>query len=213
MLESQLPEPLEETIERAGSAMLLDERHDLLPIYRRRIYAAIGLWEDVQARQVRIRLDLLSARHVLPIWHKYRPNDTWPEQLISVAEGVLAGTVDQSVATREADEAHGQLDEILPSLVEELQATGEEPLGALTAALLALRWAAGITAFDVIEITEQETDWELDPLASDAAGWAAIAYAGATWQPGSSSGKRKEFWEWWLKETIPQSWRLEEGIC
>jgi hypothetical protein len=207
MFEKPLPEPLEEAIERASSTMLEDERHDLLPIYRRRIYTAIGPWENVQARQVRIRLDLLSARYVLFIWQKYRPSDTWPEQLISVAEGVLAGTVDQVVAARKANEAQFQLDEALPTLVEELEVGEEEPLGALSAALVALRWAAGITAFDVIEIAEQETDREIDPLFSDSAGWAAIAYAKAAWEPGSNSEKRKEFWQWWLKEAVPQAWR------
>jgi hypothetical protein len=77
------------------------------------------------------------------------------------------------------------------------------------AALEALYAARGKPPFDAVTIEEYFTDADIDPWSTDPAGWGASAYAGGTWDPESDSGKRREFWSWWLEEGMLTAWNLE----
>lgn len=207
-----LPTQLQQTIGWAYTAMLEHPRHELLPFYRRGIYNSIGPRSHTQTRRVRTMLDLLTARRVLPLWQKERPNDPWAERLLATSEGVLLGKVTVEEARAEGDEAWNQW--------EAMDTDPEQPnyedfsihtFGAISAAIEALFAASRRCRFDGGLITNQDTDANIDPWSSDTAKWASTAYAGAVWESDSDPIKRKEFWEWWLLEAIPEAWQAAQG--
>jgi hypothetical protein len=57
------------------------------------------------------------------------------------------------------------------------------------------------------EEIDEEADADIDPWSSDTARWAVNSYAGGGSDEDSNLAKRKEFWEWWLREAIPAAWK------
>ena len=202
-----LPAELEAAIERAHAEMLQHPQHALLPFFRRCIYNALGSLADPGVRRTRILLDLLTARSVLPIWQKERPNDPWPTHLLAVAEGVLRGEVTQEDAGVAGDAAWNQLETLE---ADDVQAGPEEAnhsiLGVVETAIEALLEASGRRSFDSIPVAVQDTDADIDPWSYDTVQCAVTTYAGGVWDPTSDPMKRKEFWEWWLLKAIPEAW-------
>lgn len=221
-----LPEEVQEAVERAYSAMLRHPQSALLPAYRQAIYAALGPLadpstpidplNDPETYRVRLTLDLFTVRRVLPIWESEQPQARWPQRLLRIVEGVLQKTVNPEVACTEADVASDQLDDHNFGKAESDAETASEEPGSkhisssayfvCSAALEALYDACGLYRFDGDPFSEQDTDDVLDAYSSDVAFWAADAYAGGLWDPQSDPSRRREFWEWWLKEAVSSAW-------
>ena len=89
----------------------------------------------------------------------------------------------------------------------------EEPAAAVGySALEALSVAVQDEAFDERAVDLASSDADLDADEIDAALSASVAYAnGAILYPGSDHVRRREFWEWWLKEAVPAAWAAECG--
>lgn len=202
---------LQQAIDQAYEAVEQHPQHALLPFYRGEIYKAISpaiynaLREliDPPAYRVRVMLSLLTGPQILPVWQQERPDDTWPQDLLDMVERVLRGTVSPEQASIEAEKAFDQAGELAQTM--------EEPAlqrvwAVVAFAIEALFEAAGAHGFGTMIISRNETDANLDPWTSDPALWAAAAYAGPVWDPESDSIRRKEFWEWWLREALPAAW-------
>jgi hypothetical protein len=210
--------------------LALNEMHRhperLLSLERRRtIYTAFRQDADHAGQRALAQLDILTARYVLPYWQPLADGH-WqcygymPGKMITFAEGLLAGIVDQA----EAVEVAGMGQE-MADLTGELDTSPYYcSWTAFEAALLALFSALASIGIDAYRIDLNDTS-EYNRF-KDAAHWAAIAYAGGRWYPivdqdedeyGEGAGiwdwdceevriRRQLFWEWWLREAIPSAW-------
>jgi hypothetical protein len=51
-------------------------------------------------------------------------------------------------------------------------------------------------------------DDQVSPEEHDGSYMASVALAGGSpWTPGSDPARRREFWQWWLREAVPAAWR------
>jgi hypothetical protein len=212
-MEKPLPAAVEREIERAHSEMLNNPQHALKPFHRRGIYSAFGPLSDVRTRRVRTSLDLLTTKWVLPIWQVERPDDPWPDHLLRMTEGVLFGEISLEEARVEGDNAWNRLESLEASegLPEDISIS-HSALGVLETAIEALLEASGRYSFDSALISSRHTDADIDPWTHDTVLCAVTAYAGGVWDPASDPNKRKEFWEWWLLEAIPEAWHRAQAI-
>lgn len=201
-----LPISLQQVISQAHLQMLNHPQHALTPFHRHRIYRVLNAVDETIDQYKYKYLAGITAQFVLPIWQQVWPTDEMPHSLLHTAERLLNATIDVAQATPIAEDAWQKLERL-----------GYDPsrfaircaLHSGHAALEALFAALGRPPFDHAEPTEHDTDADLDPWTSDTALWAATAYAGGVWETESDSGKRQEFWSWWLQEAIPTAWRLE----
>jgi hypothetical protein len=196
-----LPDDLQQVITQAHRAMARDANRELRPFYRRGIYNALETTGEGRGRDAPARLALITARRVLPLWQRERPDDALPSRLVRLTEDVLNG-----VAPPTAGEVAGEAWEQLEAL-SEAGAISDACFFAGEAARAALGATLGWDPFDGVFLSTHETDADLDPWCSDTAKWAATAWAGGTWEPGSDPVRRQEFWHWWLTEAVPQAWR------
>lgn len=218
-----VPAELQLLLEQGHAAMLQNQQHLLAPSYRDRIYRAIGSEDDYHAKRVRGWLGLLTAQKVLPIWKQawFRsglaklpwPDDIpQPEHLLQHTEAVLVGSADIEIAeaAMQASEAWLlQLDSTAVGL--NLPITGFfAGLASVKALLEALGYHPFVGGEPWISADYSDT-FDLDLESSDAAKWAAYAWAGREVDSDSNIVKRKEFWEWWLREAIPTAWHMVHG--
>jgi hypothetical protein len=119
--------------------------------------------------------------------------------LLAAAEGVLAGTV--SLEDARSLVLHRNYDDDFS--YGDLVPVGNAYFVLLAAVEALAETVGGILGFDDIDITDDETDSDLDPWCMDTAGWGAIAQAGKVWEEDNNPIERRAFWRWWLKEAIP----------
>jgi hypothetical protein len=197
-----------------------------MPIRRLAIYNAFGSQSDLQGQRVRAYLALITARRVLPLWQAAFPSDDMPERMLALAEAVIRGTVDTQVAAREMAEAwyhNPQSGDSGEYALWHTYCAGEAALNAVSEALSKNPLADRIQDYTsatnkdptYIKDAETITDDDLVYGVTDAASSAATAYAGRIdggdgylIDSPSHPEKRREFWEWWLTEAIPQAWEL-----
>lgn len=180
-----------------------------LPLpYRRRIWCALGpLVLDgnraVAGSGVRRRaaLAIAAAEHVLPLWEGVRPGDSRPRAALALARQYLDGTADFRAAKRWQGKFLTDLDDLV---------AGEDSDPALRAgfaAAKAITTALHDELFEPAERDEDVSDEALDPDQWDAAYFAAMSFAGgAIWEDGSDPERRREFWQWYLKDAVPRAW-------
>src|SRR5690242_17803974 len=82
---------LQAAIVQAEHVVQQEANHELLPYYRRAIYAAFGPPDASRTWQVRGMLAWLAGQRVLPLWQQHRPADLRPEQLLKMTEAVVQG--------------------------------------------------------------------------------------------------------------------------
>lgn len=152
-------------------------------------------------------LALLAARYVLQAWQSVWPENSLATHLIGVAESVLRQDIHEEGAREQAEDAWNKLEELM------ITHTGLEHGSAISAGLASVRAvfeAIGTHPFvhaPASWLNENDTDESaLDPWCTDAAKWAADAYAGQVWDQHFDPVKQKEFWQWWLFEAIPAAW-------
>jgi len=221
-----LPQIVTQHIDRALHFMRAHPDHRLLPIYRRAIYRALHEADQIIGTRARIWLDIYAVQQVIALWQPigHDPQDSYnylPQQLLTLAEGVMQGTVDRTSAEEMAAQAQEMSD-----------LTGESALSpyfhawcVFEAALCALVTALGDDPGADVVMDAATTDEDLR-YQSDAAKWVVTAYAGGRWEVvvdaevgyGEEAGiwdytsyevrsKRRGFWEWWLHEAISAAWQ------
>ncbi|MGH2535948.1 MAG: Imm5 family immunity protein [Candidatus Promineifilaceae bacterium] len=201
-----LPLLVQEDLDRAKAAVEAEPKHTLRPYYRQQIYRALARWP--KGKEARIRLDILTAQKVLPLWPESLSERLQPGRLIQRAMDVLEGRARPEVVSREADVAWAELEEF------GAQTSDEQESRAFLTALAALEstsYATGLDRMATIEIGAHEEDVHLDPWSSDAAKWASFAYAGRPREGMFNAAQQLEFWSWWLSEAIPAAWQASSS--
>jgi hypothetical protein len=221
-----VPAHIADRVAEALDALYRRPDQTLLAWYRYAIYQALVADRSRASYAARAWIDLLSVQHVLFCWQPYARagwHATWlqPNDLLGLAEQILCGTADAAVVQRQITRA-----EALADVVGEPAASARYAEWCVfEAALRALRsaWSYQLCC----TTPAQPNSWDAGGVAlDDASGYAAIAVAGRL-SPAhsdplpltghSSPAARREaddvqlrrtfFWEWWLREAIPQAWQ------
>jgi hypothetical protein len=204
-----LPDELRRAADRALAVVRRDLRHELPPGYREAVFAAFGPRRETTAddppetpaHRRRAVLALLGVEKVLPLWEAATAGDLPPQRLLRQARDVLLGHGDREQIEREGWDVIGYMDMI---------AFAEAPSAAMVglAAYRALGVALLDEPFDPAKIDYDETNADRDPWSTGGAEFAAWAAAnGAPWNEESEPADRLAYWEWWLREAVPQAWR------
>ena len=198
-----LPELLQKTITTALESVQKNEKHDLLPLYRRNIYQVMN--SDNFGVQRLVTLSSFSVLKVIDIWDQERPKDDRPLQLIKLAEDAATGRVSRHQAEQQALAAwHWSTNEYL----DRLEPVSDAACFVLDAAVRTVMIALGYNTYDSVALDEQVTDYDLDAYTRDAAVNAVMAVAGPIWKADSDSGERLKFWLWWLQDANPSAWSV-----
>ncbi len=207
---NSLPEKLNRALSQSHEAMLQHPKHDLNLGYRHLIWAEFGISKSLSNQDAlighkrRTYLAIFSAKHVLPIWNKFYVNNDLSYRSLNLAEKTLNKTIDEETAWKERNMHWERLLE-MGNLEEKYQNVH----GAGFSAVQALTTSLRDEIFDPSKINLELTDADIDPEEMDASFFASAAQAnGAVWDSNSDSLKRKEFWEWWIREAVPNSWKL-----
>ena len=207
----ELPMTLRNKLNQASQILHSNNEYQIKPITRLNIYAAFAEFENKLAKIWLTRLEILTAKRVLPLWQEALPNIQLPEQVLDLAEQVLDGFLDFETACNAniLDELYqllgGDLEDEVPATVE---FAGESAY----CAFVNIRHQP----FQDLLVDEKLTDDKFySQLGGDAASSAVKAFAGVVidgyWVKKSDPQKRLEFWEWWLTEAIPQAWELAQS--
>jgi hypothetical protein len=190
--------------EEALQALFRHPERTLLPWYRYALYAA--LVEDDAGAGLRTRawLDVLAARKVLFCWQPFAasthlPVRMQPDVLLALAADTLRGATTLTAVQPELNRALALSD-----------VAGERPSSPHYAVWCV--YEASARALESACIAVGQPDGPTIALA-DAAGYAAIAVAGGEGrvrgQPEAEDEdarlRRAVFWEWWLREALPEA--------
>lgn len=185
----------------AQEALNKNPNFDLPLGHRQNIWNELGPQSSkmTPAHKHRTNLAILTAEHVLPIWTEEKPNDDTLKQILELASKVRDGEIKVSVAEKKFDDYWEWLSKIT------LTAKSASIFVAY-AVVKALQTAIQDEIYDPEDINLETLDSKFIED-NDTSFFAAGAYAnGLTWRislPLSPDvNKRKEFWEWWLKQVI-----------
>jgi hypothetical protein len=142
--------------------------------------------------------EILAAKKVLPIWEAAFLLEDMPIKLLYEAEKQLSQPGAITISEKDMWEFRTDLDDIsLPD---------EEDFSPLWAGFAC--WTAASKVLLGIGIwPDCDPETKLDPGEWDASFHASAAYSGgAVWEEGVGDPvKRREYWEWFLREAIPQA--------
>jgi hypothetical protein len=154
--------------------------------------------EGKQAGVIWFTAEIFAAQKVLPIWKAAFPSEDMPAKLLYEAKKQLSQPRAITISEKDMWEFRADLDDIsLPD---------EEDFSPLWTGFAC--WTAASNVLLDIEIwPECKPEIELDPELWDASFHASAAYSGgAIWEEGVGDPvKRREYWEWFLREAIPQA--------
>lgn len=209
-----LPADIQERVAEALAAMHRHPERWLLPWYRYAIYAALIEADALGGLALRARLDLAAARKALFCWGAYGraiwPRD-WlqPARLLALCQALVGGELPVAEAAGRIDHAHALAD-----------VAGEPATSPHYCAWCVFE--AALRAADSALAYRQRCGapgGEISIGADDAGTYAAIAVGGGEWQRVAGAAgqwswqteevrlRRAVFWEWWLREGLPEAWR------
>ena len=194
---------LEHRIEQAYIAVARDPQHNLAPIHRALVYNLLGSMSEEHSYRRRVRLELLTAQYVLPLWER-----VWPENRI------MRNLIEQAVHFSQGNTEVEHIGYAANAVAEQLEAMWEVSEGSLEVAacfagegiIMAAFTIGGLDPFGDIIIDNDMREEDLDDSASDSAKWAAAALAGQVDKESGDKFVRREFWRWWLYEAIPTAY-------
>lgn len=239
-----IPNILLQQLEELLAEVRTTQQHELKPLHRLHLYHTFNEFIDLsgslytrlvetnqldlpKGQQKYIRLAILTARYVLPVWQQAVPamvarDDTLPvdlpQMMLDMAEGVLNSTVSPNEANNAlCDDFYHAMGAIAYDVTYEVWCASNAAYSALKAVL-------GYKPFRIDEIDVSVSDDTLSPGDGDVALSALNAFtasdndAPGVWAFTTKSHsplsfdiqKRLEFWEWWLTEAIPQAWELAQ---
>jgi Immunity protein Imm5 len=221
-----VPAHLADRVREALGALYRHPDQTLLAWYRYAIYDALLADRSGASYAARAWIDVLSVQHVVFCWQSYARLGwpaTWlqPTDLLELAEQTLEGMVDPAVIQRQITRAQA-----LADVVGEPASSAQYPVWCVfEAALRALQSAWIYHAHGATTAAPNNGATGAVGL-DDASRYAAIAIAGS---PTPARGdpqtrttlsgrnvaptdvaaqlRRTFFWEWWLREAIPQAWQ------
>lgn len=150
----------------------------------------------------RAKWALAAAYHVLPLWLHAAPQHMEPKNVLDTAMDCLY----QQAEPYGLCQGTELLFENLVHLTQE-----NEELQIIGAAAFSCYAAARVVAHDLdINLLNTPVE-EKDPEDWEACFYASIAYSGgATWNEESDNFKRKEFWQWYFKNALPNIWSIKD---
>jgi immunity protein Imm5 of predicted polymorphic toxin system len=227
-MNNNLPAKITRQIDDAIRAMHQHPDHLLLPIYRREIYNAL---DEVSvsasaAHLVKVWLGILTVRRVLSYWQPidHSEEDEYnyiPQHMLEMTEGMLNGIVPKTTLKEKVEHWF----EMSATTGELSESPYYNNWCVFDAGLATARLAIEPRFWQTAKIDRDTTDDDLHHQDGDTARWACTAYAGGEWTPSQrnnphresygswnrntpeASGKRKEFWEWWLLQVVSDSWQ------
>lgn len=167
---------------------------------RKRVWNALaaGLDEHV-ALAARVKLDALCVRRVMPIWAaRFDPDGI--ESMLSLAEAVVAGSVDANAAARTRDRFYTD--------VVDDRDYGSDPSALYVGHAAANTVVEAMTPRHVDAMPQADDDEDLDPESYLSCYLAACAAAGGMNDRPASSERRRAFWLWYLDEAVPAAYGL-----
>lgn len=201
----------------ANNALSQDLNGELILPWRNSLWLAMGVsQEDENGHPVgpgwsrRVRLGILTVQHLLPMWQEQYPQDQGPQQMLLLAEQVVGGKADRDAAGSESDNYWALLSDL--GVMEDNSEPAEVlPFLVGMAAARVVR-TARLDYQMVLYQNQNETDRDRDAWAWDESYLGAMAYAGGpTWVTSSSPERRREFWQWWLDQGLPQAYQSVPG--
>jgi len=142
---------------------------------------------------------------VLPLWESAQPDDLEPRQLVQQTVDFLRGNIELDKADDRWSQSQSRFSvETIAERWEE-ESAPDSAWRARLAASFAFTETEIPHPFLTIEISDRDTDQDVDPWSRDVAGWVVEAEAGAVWEDESDSSKRPAFWGWWLTEALPSA--------
>jgi hypothetical protein len=202
-----LPMQFRDTLKAASLTLESDSRGHLPLPERLAIWKLLGSYSDRNAEVPttgdlhRAELSLIAAADVIHIW-----NSTFENPIFDLLIEMCFKHLSNRSMAQEIDKKRRELTEHLQDLEFE-----EDQVSALFAAesvLAAATLVLGSRTFDPYAIEPTTQDEELDSDRWDSAYFAAAAYTGGLLgDPQSSTSKRKEFWQWYLTDAVPEAWR------
>lgn len=146
------------------------------------------------------RLELASARRVVPIWTTLYPAARLVD-FLDVADDVLDNGRDAAELERAVDSLSNLHQELLDETTDVSVMDGP-----LLVAWAAIRAGCSVLGWDR-EADELGFE-EIDPWSWSASFTASITAAGgATWDNRGDPQLRRDFWKWWLTEAVPAALR------
>lgn len=211
-----IPYDLQQLLDQAFILVQHHVDHELSLGYRQEIYKALGPYHnsndpmsDDSGHQRRLTLAIQSVQYVLPVWKRAWPMDDTPGAILALAKKVAINEVDRISVVEDINRYHHYIDELIASTNNIAGSVGIAAIKTLSLAL----WDDAIHADDIDYTITDSQEFTIN----DAHFHAAVAYAnGPTWAiraaPDSDPHKRREFWEWWIKEAVPRAWNLQQII-
>jgi len=215
-----IPEKLHRLTVEALTSMRMDPYYRLAPSRRLAIYHLLD--KDLtrpEYPRTRGWLGLLTARHVLPIWHDLRP--AWiqsaenfpqvnqlPDRMLGLARNILRGTKDLKRIWEEANDLWYIMSNLNGQGIGRRPEVPNRAYYAGDACIKALHETLNIEFLERAAELEWTSDEYLQDWERDAAACAVLAEAGGADAGPLELSKRLAFWEWWLVEAIPSAWSL-----
>lgn len=207
---TSIPTPLMQAIHAAEQVLQHQPQGHLPLCLRRQIELQMGAphWEeDGTPRGTgwkrRVHLAILSAQHVQPFWEAALPGDDGVTHMVQLAQTVVEGRISALDANQQMGDFWTLADNCRYQL--RRRAGNSSPACAGHAAAAAVAVAlADKQGVDCISDQDDESsnyyDW-------DVSYFAAIAYAnGGLSNQSSDIEKRREFWQWYLQEAVPDAY-------
>ena len=195
-----LPPPLQTSISDAMEAVRDHPQHQLAGSRRRDIYTAMGPFSQPMSIRARRWLAILSAWRVAPLFRAALPDETIFQRCINLAMQVALGTLrvtspDVYVAD---DEAYlWWCSWSIPHI----------PWQAEMAQYAARNALLEVEGYRPEQFLVEEWLPDRDLEQEDAAGAAAMTTACISFAEPPKPVCLRMFWEWWLKDAIPEAWR------
>jgi len=197
---------LRDTLKAASLTLESDTRGHLPLPERLAIWKLLGSYSDRDTKAPtigdlrRAELALIAAADLIHIW-----NSTFDKPDFDLLIEMCFMHLSKRSMAQEIDQKRRELAEYLQDIE-----FGEDQMPAFFSAesvLAAATLILGSRTFDPYAIEPNTEDEELDSDRWDSAYFAAAAFAGGLpGDPQSSATKRKEFWQWYLTEAVPEAW-------
>ncbi|MGH9277703.1 MAG: Imm5 family immunity protein [Acidimicrobiales bacterium] len=201
-MREELPAELREALAVARRVLAESPTGELPLSVRRAIWDALGEapMPGSAGHRRRAALDLLAAERVKPVWESAYPTDPTVDEVLDASRQVAQGERPAPWADDIANRAEVHVLDLT-------SADRQFNAGSAGDAAVAALYAAAHDR-DHDDLPADADDYDLDSEDWDAGFLAALALAGGeVGDPAASDVRRREFWEWYLREAVPAAWR------
>jgi hypothetical protein len=149
--------------------------------------------------------EAFAVQQALPLWQEACPGNDAPALLLEEVINIISDDFDEATSNSLAYKQSRKLQSASPPPKWPIT----ELFDAAAALLATAQWAAQF---------KTPVAYKFDPVCTDNSRVypedrpctyrVSIAYAnGLAWKEGASKEKRREFWQWWIMEAIPEAFR------